>query len=73
MKNKFENAWNYALAILFGIAVGLLFCAIIDYIATPNSQQVEEPACSIERNTVVYPDGNDEARITNECLVRAGQ
>jgi hypothetical protein len=51
----------------------LLFCAIIDYIATPNSQQVEEPACAIERNTVVYPDGNDEARITNECLVRAGQ
>lgn len=74
MKNKFENAWNYALAILFGIAAGLLFCAIIDYIATPNSQQVEEPACAIERNTVVYPDGeNGEAKITNECLVRAGE
>ena len=71
--NKFEKAWNYALAILFGIAVGLLFCAIIDYIATPNSQQVEEPACAVERNTVVYPDGGDEAKITNECLVRAGE
>lgn len=72
MKNKFEKAWSYALAILFGIAVGLLFVAVIDYLATPK-QQVEEPACAIERNTVVYPDGNDEAKITNECLVRAGQ
>lgn len=71
MKNKFENAWNYALAILFGIAVGLLFVAVIDYLATP--KQPAEPACAIERNTVVYPDGNDEAKITNECLVRSGE
>lgn len=69
--NKFEKAWNYALAILFGIAVGLLFVAVIDYLATPKEQP--QPACAIERNTVVYPDGNDEAKITNECLVRAGQ
>ena len=71
MKNKFENAGNYALAILFGNAVGFLFVAIIDYLATPKEQP--QPACAIERNTVVYPDGNDEAKITNECLVRAGQ
>ena len=73
MKNKFENAWNYALAILFGMAVGMLFVAVIDYLATPKEQPAE-PACAIERNTVVYPDGeNGEAKITNECLVRAGQ
>lgn len=71
MKNKFENAWNYTLAILFGIVVGFLFVAIIDYLATP--KQPAEPACAIERSTVVYPDGNDEAKITNECLVRAGE
>lgn len=72
MKNKFENAWNYALAILFGIAVGFLFVAVIDYLAIPKEQP--QPACVIERNTVVYPDGeNGEAQITNECLVRAGQ
>lgn len=70
--NKSENVWNYTLAILFGIAVGLLFVAVIDFIATPK-QQPAEPACAIERNTVVYPDGGDEAKITNECLVRAGE
>ena len=71
MRNKFENAWNYTLAILFGIVIGFMFVAIIDYLATPKQQT--EPACAIERNTVVYPDGTDEAKITNECLVRAGE
>lgn len=67
---KKEKALNYALAILFGIAAGMLFVAIVSALATP--EQPKEPACAIERNTVVYPDGeNGEAQITNECLVRA--
>ena len=70
--NKFEKRWNYALAILFGIAVGFLFVAIIDFIATPKKQP-QKPTCAIERNTVVYPDGTDEAKVTNECLVRMGE
>lgn len=67
--NKFEKILNYALAILFGIVFGMFVIAIIDYIVTPVDKR-QEPACAIERNTVVYPDGNDEAKITNECLVR---
>ena len=71
--NKFEKVLNYALAILFGIVFGMLALAIIDYIITPVDKR-QEPACAIQRNTVVYPDGeNGEAKITNECLVRAGE
>ena len=72
--NKLEKVLNYALAILFGIVFGMFLLAIIDLIITPVDKRPQEPACAISRNTVVYPDGeNGEARITNECLVRAGQ
>ena len=65
-----KEALNYALAILFGIATGLIIVTIVSLIATPKHDTVEPP-CAIERNTVVYPDGeNGEAKITNECLVR---
>lgn len=68
--NKFEKTLNYSLAILFGIVFGMLMLAIIDLVITPVDKR-QEPACAIERNTVVYPDGeNGEAKITNECLVR---
>ena len=71
--NKFEKILNYSLAILFGIVFGILFLIIVDFIITPVDKR-QEPACAIERNTVVYPDGeNGEAQITNECLVRAGE
>ena len=71
--NKFEKALNYSLAVLFGIVFGMLMLAIIDYIITPVDKR-QEPACAIERNTVVYPDGeNGEAKVTNECLVRVGE
>ena len=72
--NKFEKVLNYALAILFGIVFGMLALAIIDLIITPVDKRPQEPACAIQRNTVVYPDGeNGEAKITNECLVRASK
>lgn len=71
--NKIEKTLNYSLAILFGIVFGMLALAIIDYIITPVDKR-QEPACAIQRNTVVYPDGEDgEAKITNECLVRASK
>lgn len=71
--NKIEKTLNYSLAILFGIVFGMLALAIIDYIITPVDKR-QEPACAISRNTVVYPDGeNGEAKITNECLVRASK
>lgn len=71
--NKFEKTLNYSLAILFGIVFGMLTIAIIDLIITPVDKR-QEPACAIERNTVIYPDGeNGEAQITNECLVRASK
>lgn len=66
-----KEALNYALAILFGIATGLIIVTIVSLMATPK-HETDEPPCAIERNTVVYPDGeNGEAKITNECLVRA--
>lgn len=66
-----KEVLNYALAILFGIATGLIIVTIVSLMATPK-HETAEPPCAIERNTVVYPDGEDaEAKITNECLVRA--
>lgn len=71
--SKAEKILNYALAVLFGMLFGILFLVVVDFIITPVDKR-QEPACAIERNTVVYPDGeNGEAKVTNECLVRAGE